>query len=96
LLTQRPRLRGPQASIDFFAGVLSYHPLQKADPRRSHIAPDPCAILSRSRGGTDGLNPLPSSGESDANLISGQRRDNGAANVFEGGNTAAAGTTGEA
>ena len=35
VLTQRPRLRGPQASGDFFAGLLSDHPLQKADPRRS-------------------------------------------------------------
>jgi hypothetical protein len=57
-------LRGPQASGDFFAGLLSDHPLQKADPRRSYIAPDLCAILSRSRGGTDGLTPLLSGAES--------------------------------
>jgi hypothetical protein len=66
VLTQRPPLRGPHTSGDFFAGLLSDHP-QKADPRRSSIAPDPCAILSRSRGGTDGSNPLSSSGESSAN-----------------------------
>ena len=41
VLTQRPGLRGRQASGDFFAGFLSDHPLQKADPRRSYIAPDP-------------------------------------------------------
>ena len=34
VLTQRPGLRGPQASGDFFAGLLSDHPLLKADPRR--------------------------------------------------------------
>jgi putative SOS response-associated peptidase YedK len=32
VLTQRPRLRGPHASGDFFAGLWSDHRLLKADP----------------------------------------------------------------
>ena len=54
VLTQRPRLRGPQASGDFFAGLLSDHPLQKADPRRSldptsraSLLADPTTVITR-------------------------------------------------
>ena len=37
--------------------------------RRAHTGLERTAILSRSRGGTDGSNPLSSSGESGANLL---------------------------